>query len=149
MCNVLLDTNILLDAVVAGRPEHAEALDVIDRCNGLGDTGMASALSLKDVYYILSRQYDKARAREAIRRLMGLVIIAPVSAEECDEALRSDEPDFEDGLIRFCAELNGADFIITRDADAFATSPVRSVTAAEYLDIARKRDTALEWWNEC
>lgn len=48
----------------------------------------------------------------------------------------SNEPVFEDGLIRACAELNGADFIITRGKDAFAKSKVRSVTAAEYLDLA-------------
>ena len=149
MSKLLIDTNVLIDAVVEERPESAEACEVLDRCNGSGDLGMASALSLKDVYNILSKQMSEGQARQFIRDICSLVIIAPVSAEEIDEALRSDEPDFEDGLIRFCAELNGVDFIITRDADAFATSPVRSVTAAEYLDIARKRDAALEWWNEC
>ena len=61
--------------------------------------------------------------------------IAPLGPEECDRSLRSDEPDFEDGLIRACAELNGVDFILTRDTGAFRTSPVKALTCAEYLEL--------------
>lgn len=102
-------------------------------CNGSGDHGFAAATSFNDAYYILCRAYSEAIAREALENLLGLVAVAPVSAEECDRSLRSNEPDFEDGLIRACAELNGADFIITRDEDAFVGSKVKSVTAKEFL----------------
>lgn len=100
--------------------------------------GMASSLSLKDVYYVSCKAYGEPWARNALRLLMGLVVIAPVSAEECDSALNSPEPDFEDGIIRACAELNDADFLITRDGDAFSTCTIRSVTATQYLDIVAR-----------
>ena len=134
---LLFDTNVLLDAVMPGRPQHDEALRVIGLCNGGGDLGMACPLSLKDAYYVLEREYDEPTARKAIDHLTGLLAICPVSGEECDMSLRSNEPDFEDGLIRAVAELEGADFIITRDAGAFAKSKVRSVTAREYLEIVQ------------
>lgn len=136
MCRLLIDTNILLDSLDEKRPACAEARQLLDRCNGWGEFGMMCSLSIKDVYYISTRLHGEAWARQAVRSLMGLLVIAPVSAEECDMALNSNEPDFENGLIRACAELNGADFIITRDKDAFAKSKVRSMTAAEYLDLA-------------
>ena len=63
------------------------------------------------------------------------MVIVPVGAEECDLSIRSNEPDFEDGFIRACAELNDVDFILTRDADAYRRSKVRAVTCAEYLEI--------------
>ena len=97
---------------------------------------MACGLSLKDVYYIATRAHGAVWARMAVRHLMGLLVIAPDDAEVFDRALNSGEPDFEDGIVRACAELNDADFIITRDGAAFANSPVRSVTAGEYLRIA-------------
>lgn len=78
-----------------------------------------------------------------LENLLGLVAVAPVSAEECDRSLRSNEPDFEDGLIRACAELNGADFIVTRDRDAFAGGKVRSVTAKEFLFTVDHEDKEL------
>ncbi len=64
---------------------------------------------------------------------MGFVILAPVSAETLDAALRSNEPDFEDGIVRAVAEIEGMDFILTRDAKAFAGSRVRSMTCSQYL----------------
>lgn len=133
MYRILLDTNILLDSVIPNRPQHDEALALLKWCNGSGDYDFAAATSFNDAYYVLCRAYDEAIAREALENLLGLVAVAPVSAEECDRSLRSNEPDFEDGLVRACAELNGADLIVTRDKDAFAGSKVRSVTAKEFL----------------
>ena len=132
---LLFDTNVLLDALVAGRPQSQEAWDVLVRCNGGGDMGVVTAGSLKDVYYVLCRGGHGQEARLAIKDLMDLLVIVPVGAEECDLSIRSNEPDFEDGLIRACAELNDVDFILTRDADAYRRSKVRAVTCAEYLEI--------------
>ena len=51
-----LDTNFLLDCVLPGRPEHAAAQTI----KGLVDVGLiegvVSACSLKDAYYILTKQ---------------------------------------------------------------------------------------------
>lgn len=143
MYRILLDINILLDSVIPNRPQHDEALALLRWCNGSGDYGFAAATSFNDAYYILCRAYSEATAREALENLLGLVAVAPVSAEECDRSLRSNEPDFENGLVRACAELNGADFIITRDEDAFVGSKVKSVTAKEFLLTVDHKDKEL------
>lgn len=136
MCRLLIDTNIMLDAVLSGRPGTDAAREVINLCNGNGELGMACALSFKDVYYIAAKAHGEPWARSAVSHLMGLLVVAPVDAETLAEALQSNEPDFEDGVVRASAELNNADFIITRDKAAFAKSKVRAVSAAEYLEIA-------------
>lgn len=139
---LLFDTNVLLDALVEGRPQSQEAWKVLGRCNGGGDMGLATSGSLKDVYYVLARGGREAKAREAISLLTDLLVVAPVGAEECELALHEGEPDFEDGLVRACAELNDVDFILTRDARAFKRSSVRSVTCAEYLEICGEEHSA-------
>lgn len=143
MYRILLDTNILLDSVIPNRPQHDEALALLKWCNGSGDYGFAAATSFNDAYYILCRAYSEPIAREALESLLGLVAVAPVSLEECDRSLKSNEPDFEDGLVRACAELNRADFIITRDEDAFVGSKVKSVTAKEFLFTVDHEDKEL------
>lgn len=143
MYRILLDTNILLDSVIPNRPQHDEALALLKWCNGSGDYGFAAATSFNDAYYVLCRAYDETIAREALENLLGLVAVAPVSLEECDRSLKSNEPDFEDGLVRACAELNGADFIVTRDRDAFVGSKVKSVTAKELLFTVDHEDKEL------
>lgn len=137
MSKLLLDTNILLDIIHTERPESDEAFEVVRLCNGGGDIGFMSSLSLKDVYYVLSKYDGERLARRYVLDLMGLFAIVPVGAEECDIAIHSNEPDFEDGLVRAAAELEGIDFILTRDKDAFRGSRVRSLTCAEYLDEVR------------
>ena len=134
MYRLLLDTNVLLDAILPDRPEQRETHRILARCNGGGDMGIACGLSLKDVYYIASKRLDEPTARKAVAWLTQLLVIGPVGPEECLDALVSNEPDFEDGLVRSCAELNDVDFIISRDKDAFAGSRVRCVTSREYLE---------------
>lgn len=87
---------------------------------------------------MLGRNGRETPAREAIGLLAGLLVIVPVGSEECDLALHAGELDFEDGLVRACAELNDVDFILTRYAHAFKRSRARAVTCAEYLEIAEE-----------
>ncbi len=136
MRRLILDTNILLDCVDPRRDHHSEARELLARCNGGGDMGMASPHSLSDVHYIMGKLYGKSAAKQAVRLLCDLVTIEPVGAEETLLALESNEPDFEDGLVRACAELNDVDFIISRDRKAFEKATIRRLTASEYLAIA-------------
>lgn len=140
MHRLLFDTNVLIDAVCPERPEQKETHRLLARCNGDGDMGLACALSLKDVYYVMEKRFDEPTARKAVEWLTNLLVVAPVGAEECLSALASNEPDFEDGLVRACAELNDVDFIVSRDRDAFAGSTVRCVSSREYLTRVVPRD---------
>ncbi len=132
---VLLDTNVILDAVCPERPESQEAMRVLHRCNGAGDMGIVLPTSLNDAYCIMRKRNGESGARAAIDQLMGLLVIASFGGEECDLSLHSNEPDFEDGLMRACAELNDVDFILTRDKKAFAHSKVKSLSCSEYLEL--------------
>ena len=128
---VLLDTNILLDMAMHERPEHAAALMLLDEMLYAELELVVCATSLKDVYYVLSKYAGEADAR----RFVGYVLdVASVDEAVCRQAQRSDEPDFEDGLVRACAEAERCDFIISRDAKAFSRSVVKSLDARAYLD---------------
>lgn len=132
---VLFDTNILLDAIDERRPESQEACFALKQCSGGGDLGLVTSGSLKDVYYVLSKRFGEEKARKAVGLFLDLLVVAPVGEEECLLALKSNEPDFEDGQVRAAAELNDVSIILTRDAGAFGYSMVRTMTCAEYRDL--------------
>lgn len=132
---LLLDTNILLDAAMEERPEWASASLLMDEFLYEGVTGYVSALSLKDIYYILTKYAGEVAARQYILALMDLFEVIPVDGALCRMAALSDEPDFEDGVVRACAEGVPVNFIISRDAGAFANSPIRCLSARKYLDL--------------
>ena len=104
---VFLDTNFLLDCVLPGRPEHGAA----QMTKGLVDVGLiegvVSACSLKDAYFILTKQTGEACAREVVRDCLKSYSVEPLDQEACFTSAYSDEPDFEDGCIRAMAERAG------------------------------------------
>ena len=142
---VLFDTNALIDAVDESRAHSEEACRALEYCNGGGDLGLASPTSLNDAYYTLRKLYGEPWARAAIKHLLDLLVVMPFDGEGCLIAAESNEPDFEDGMIRATAELNHVSFILTRDRAAFNNSTVRKVTCREYLDIvaSERRPRAL------
>ena len=132
---LLIDTNILLDAAMGERPGWEAATLLIDELAFEDVIGYVSALSLKDVYYVLTKYADEHAARSFVLATMDLLTVAGVDGALCRLAALSDEPDFEDGIIRTCAESLPVDFIISRDEKAFAHSPIRRLSAQEYVDL--------------
>lgn len=135
MRKLLLDTNIILDIALPGRPDHASALVLLGEFEASQASCCFCATSVKDVYCLLCKYLPEQDVRKFLKALTNLSEVLPIDSTVCQLALDSDEPDVEDGMIRACAELARVDFIITRDAGAFKSSPVRHMSAKEYVDI--------------
>lgn len=135
MRRYLIDTNVLVDAMVRQRPGHDVAMRVLAR-NKLDRSVVLSAFlpSLKDAYYIARRHYgDERAARKGVSLLFGMLDGVGLDARIVESALRSDEPDFEDGLVRAAAEISGCDGIISRDAAAFANSRCERIDPIDFI----------------
>lgn len=131
---LLFDTNILLDLCNDKRaPFHKQCVDLLMEAVAQPNNEiMAPVSSLNDVYCVLRKHYGEERAaRDDIGGLMELFDIRPLMERHACMSYRSDEPDFEDGLIRAVAEDNDADVIVTRDVEAFHHSSVRSMDAEQ------------------
>lgn len=118
---------------LAERSERETALKLLDKiaCSEV-DAGIATS-SLEDVYFILSKYASEADARKYVGALMELVDLVAPDERVCQTAILSDEPDFEDGIIRACAESYEADFIISRRTDAFERAWIKRLSAEDYL----------------
>lgn len=131
---LLADTNIFLDVAIDAREEHVPGLLLWDEFLYGEIEGYVAATSLKDVYYILGKYEGESRSRDFIEAILKIFQVVPVDALVCKTAIRSNEPDFEDGIVRECAESIPVDFIISRDKSAFGRSYIKCLTAQEYLD---------------
>ena len=135
MNKVLMDTNILLDLMLSDRPGAVAAAEFL-RLAGAGEArGIVSAGSLKDIYYVSKKYIGDELARDWIRFFMDAFDVAPVDMTVCSMALESNEPDYEDGIIRAVAELESVDFILTRDTTAFKTSKIKSIDTFTFLEL--------------
>ena len=132
---LLLDTNVLIDFMVPDRAEHEAAEHLIARLADGNGCGFVSAGTLKDCYYVCRTFLGEEPSRAIIRQFLVIFEVLALGPQECREAAYSDEPDFEDGLLRALAEGHDMDFIITRDTEAFGRSAVRCLTAGRYLEL--------------
>ena len=132
---MLLDTNIILDYLSAGRSRHGDAallLESLMESPFVNPVALTS--SIKDAYYILVRHYrDEQIVRERLQAFCEVVELRDLSASLLFDAFGCDEPDVEDGIVRCCAERMGALALVTRDREAFAGSSVPAVDAREFL----------------
>ena len=131
----LLDTNILLDACMGERPDWAWAVMLLDEIAYNRLDGYIASTSLKDAYYILTKYADEPTAREFVLAALDLFEVAGVDAGLCRQAAMSNEPDFEDGVIRACAEQANVDFIISRDERAYRKCAIKRLDAHDYAEL--------------
>ena len=132
---VLLDTNIIMDALQERAHFAAEAKEILTRAQGGKDfICLFTANAAADIFYLYSRARDTRSAKAALSFLIKIFGIVSVTQDDCSAALKLPIEDFEDALALVCAEKTGADYIITRDDDFLRTgSPCKLISPGDFL----------------
>ena len=118
MKHVFLDTNILVDFVLADRPDHKYA-ELIMRCIQTGRLcAYTSAQSLLDLSYIISKG-NKARISEIgkiVQQFSNTLIVCDTLKHHVSMAANHYCDDFEDAVLAATALDAYCDLIVTNDA---------------------------------
>jgi len=131
---VIVDTNIIIDYLDNREPFFKDSYRIIQ----LGLEGeietIMSAGAVTDVYYILNKYInDPSKTREKIFVLSNFIKICKSTSEDITRAIILFIPDFEDAVIAAIAKREKADFIITRNEEDFANSPVPAISPGKFL----------------
>jgi len=132
--NVLIDTNVILDAVTGREPynEHAEKLLLFITEDKL--KAFITASSVMDIYYLLNKYlHNKEQVKQVLIKLFSEFEIIDVTRRDCEKAFSLTQNDFEDALLATCAKRNKLDYIITRNLKDFTGSPVEAISPADFL----------------
>ena len=133
MPRILLDTNIVLDVLLARHPFVDDAVKIWHAADdGLFDASIAS-FTIPTIYYICRKQQSADAAARAVDICLEACEIAPLYRECILAARRMDGPDFEDNLQIACAITDFMQGIVTRNPRDFAGSPIRVYTPQELL----------------
>ena len=131
---VLLDTNIIMDALQERQPFDVPAKEIMRKaCNG-EIMCCFTANAATDIFYLYTKARDVQSARSALEYLLENYGVVSVTKEDCIDAFSIPIDDFEDALVAVCAKKAGVDFIVTRD-DKFlrAELPVPAISLNELL----------------
>lgn len=128
---VFLDTNVVLDLLLANRAGRLEA-QTIFALAAYGDIGvLVSPISFANAAYFLEKAMEASAAKRALAGLRNLVSVVTDDESTVDQALGLNGwSDFEDALQYAAAVMASAEVIVTRNGSDFAlaTIPVQTPT---------------------
>ena len=76
---------------------------------------------------------SRADAHQALRKLLALFEVTPVTRAVLEEALASRIPDFEDAVLDQSGRLAGAEVVITRNQKDFRHAALKVLGPDEFL----------------
>ncbi len=132
---ILIDTNVLLDAITNREPFYQDAQSIINLMLDNKVEGFITANSITDIYYIAKKHMNYDNLRNTMRSLFTVFSIIDVLGDDCKTALDFPLKDYEDALLIVCGSKVSIDHIVTRDKEFVqeAGSSVSVITPNELL----------------
>lgn len=133
MIHALLDTNVILDALLDRLPWNYEAKSLWQADADGQFVAYVTATSLTDIFYLSRRAVSLEKAWQSIHAVLDQLSIITVGGDELEAAVMLEGTDFEDNLQIACAMSLQLDFIVTRDSSGFTGSPMPVLTPRQLL----------------
>ena len=133
MTKVFIDTNILLDVIAKQGSFFGPAAKVWTLAEQNFIEAYVSAISFNNLYYIVRKIEGHAKAIKALHMVRDIFTSVPPDQKILDQAMDSEIKDFEDAVQYFSANHARVDYLITRNPDDFPTSPLKILTASEFV----------------
>ena len=130
---VLVDTNVVLDVLLARRPFVVASAEVFGLVEHARIEGLLCATTITTIDYLLTQAMPRPAARQALQKILALFEIAPVNRAVLEEAIRSKVTDFEDAVLDQAGRLAGAEVIVTRNQSDFRLASLKVVGPDELL----------------
>lgn len=134
MTTIFLDTNIILDITLERPIFFHHSSKIFEKLAEGRIICFLSATSIKDIYFLISKEKSKEIAKEFILDLLEVMQILAVVRNIVIHAVNSDFSDFEDSIQNSVADLNGIDWIITRNKKDFRQSRLQVLSPEEALE---------------
>ena len=137
MRRLFIDTNVILDVLLQRDCFWQDSIKIFQFAELGKVTGIVSASSLTDIFYIAKKKLTNAGAKLAIENLLSLFEVVNVGKADLKSALTVAIDDYEDALQVHCAIKANADTFVTRDVAGFPNVSIKVVSPSEF-----KHDTS-------
>lgn len=136
---VLLDTNVVLDLLLARKPFDKDAIAISSAAARGELVAYIAATSVTTIHYIARKSIGTLEANAAVGRLLALFQVAPVTESVLAAAVSRGFSDFEDAVLDAAAQHVNVDALITRDADGFRLSKLPVFSPSEFVGAMNAR----------
>jgi predicted nucleic acid-binding protein len=129
----LLDTNVVLDVLLARSPHDRAAAQLLDLADRGRIEGVLCATTVTTIHYLIAKSAGRRAAKKHMRELLAMFEVAPVDRDVLANALDLGFPDYEDAVLHEAARAAGAACIITRNRKDFARATLPIFDPREFL----------------
>jgi predicted nucleic acid-binding protein len=116
---VLLDTNVVLDVLMARAPYLDHALAVFALVESGRIRGVLGATTVTTVFYLAAKAVGTEAARRYVRALLEIFDVAVVDRSVLVRALARGFVDYEDAVLHEAAGMASVHAVVTRDRSGF------------------------------
>ena len=130
---VLIDLNIILDALQQRQPHYAFSARVLANAENQTIEGFISAHSVTTLFYLIAKNSSADLARGVLTQLLSFLQIATVTRETIEQALNLPYHDFEDAVQIIAALQSRADYLVTRNPQYYKPPIIPVLQPVELL----------------
>ncbi|MBF0198233.1 MAG: PIN domain-containing protein [Planctomycetes bacterium] len=130
---VLLDTNIILDVLLARAPFAEHSTLVVAMAESGKIDGCLCATTFTTIHYLTSKALGARKARGANEKLLNIFAAAGVDHSVLESSLHVGFSDYEDAVIHQAALQDGVEIIVTRNPKDFKKARLKVLTPIEFL----------------
>jgi hypothetical protein len=131
---ITLDLNVLLDVAQNRLPHYHASEEVLHRARAGEYAAVLPGHAITTLHYIIEKWSGTDLANQTIDGLLADFILHPSDKTNFLRARQLPLKDFEDGVVAAVAEASGSDYVVTRNVQEFAGSPVPAITPTEFLE---------------
>lgn len=129
----MFDTNVVLDLLLNREPFVSDAKILISKVEQGELTGLLCATTITTIHYLLLKANGKEKSSDIIESLLKLFEIAPVTRVVLEDALQSNDKDYEDAVLYKSAYHASTSMIVTRDRKGFSKAELPVLNPQELL----------------
>jgi len=130
---VLLDTDVVLDLILAREPFARDAVELFDLAEAGAFEPYISAITPLNIFYIARTAKAVRDLRHAIQMLLERVGVCPVNKSILTSALTLRFIDYEDAVQHSSATAESVDAIVTRNVRDYKNSTLAVYTPEDFL----------------
>lgn len=132
---VLVDTNIMLDALLEREPFFGDARALMEAIDSGQVVGYVTATTITNIFYIVGRQTRSIeRANLAVSETLAAMQICLVDRDILEAAFAFNMRDFEDAVQLACAIAENLEAIITRNPQDFEGAGLPILSARQLFE---------------
>ncbi len=138
MMRALIDTNVLLDVLLARVQFVHEAEAIWQAQLDREFEGFVAAISISNIFYVARKIIGVEKARAAVKLILDDWTVTPIDRHILQAALQLNTLDFEDAIQITSAQHTDLDCIVTRDPNDFHNSSLPIYSPAKFLELLNK-----------